>query len=113
LNGVARQSEDAVDRAERINRQLDEWRRRVQQSTTGVALRLLELLGSNPFITARKAQAQLGVAYNTAAGALRLLTRIRVVKQIGEGRRDRVFCAQTLLDILEEPARLHPAGSRI
>jgi Fic family protein len=108
LNGVARQSEDALSRAERINQQLDQWRERVSRTGSGVALRLLDLLGTNPFITVRKAEAQLEVAYNTAAAALRRLARLRIVKQVGEARRDRVFCAQALLDILEEPARLRP-----
>ena len=108
LNGVARQSEDALSRAERINQQLDQWRERVSRTGSGVALRLLDLLGTNPFMTVRKAEAQLGVAYNTAAAALRRLVQLRIVKQISEARRDRVFCAQALLDILEEPPRLRP-----
>ncbi len=108
FNGVARQSEDALSRAERINQQLDQWRKRVSHTGSGVALRLLDLLGTNPFITMRKAEAQLGVAYNTAATALGRLVRLRIVKQVGDARRDRVFCAQALLDILEEPPRLRP-----
>lgn len=108
LNGVARQSEDALSRAERINQQLDQWRERVSRAGSSVALNLLDLLGTNPFITVRKAEAQIDVAYNTAATALRRLERLRIVKQVGEARRDRVFCAQALLDILDEPARLRP-----
>ena len=108
LNGVARQSEDALSRAERINQQLDQWRKHVSGTGTGVALRLLDLLGTNPFITVRKAEAQLGVAFNTAATALRRLVGLRIVKQVGDARRDRVYCAQALLDILEEPPRLRP-----
>ena len=108
FNGVARQSEDALSRAERINQQLDQWRKRVSNTGSGVALRLLDLLGTNPFITMRKAEAQLDVAYNTAATALGRLVRLRIVKQVGDARRDRVFCAQALLDILEEPPRLRP-----
>ena len=109
FNGVARQSEDALSRAERINRQLDTWRQRVTRTGSSVALRLLDLLAANPFVTVRKAETQLDVAYNTAAAALRRLVRMRIVKQVGEARRDRAFCAQALLDILEEPARLRPA----
>jgi Fic family protein len=108
FNGVARQSEDALSRTERINQQLDHWRERVSRTGSSVALRLLDLLGTNPFITVRKAEAQLEVAYNTAAAALRRLVKLRIVKQVGEARRDRVFCAQALLDILEEPPRLRP-----
>jgi len=108
FNGVARQSEDALSRAERINRQIEKWRDKVSGAGSGVALRFLDLLAANPFITVRKAEAQLGVDYNTAAAALRRLVRLKVVKQVGDARRDRVFCAQALLDILEEAPRLHP-----
>jgi cell filamentation protein, protein adenylyltransferase len=106
FNGVARQSEDALSRAERINQQLDQWRERVSRTGSSIALRLLDLLAANPFITVRKAEAQLGVAYNTAAAGLRRLVRLRIIKQVGEARRDRVFWARAVLDILEEPARL-------
>jgi Fic family protein len=108
FNGVARQSEDALSRAERINQQLDHWRESVSRTGSGVALRLLDLLGTNPFVTVRKAAAQLGVAYNTAAAALRRIVQLGILKQVGDARRDRVFCAQALLSILEEPPRLHP-----
>jgi Fic family protein len=101
---VARQSEDALSSAERINQHLDQWRASV--GCASVALRLIDLLAANPFITVRKAEAQLNVAYNTAASALRGLARLGIVKQVGEARRDRVFCANALLDILDEPARL-------
>lgn len=108
FNGVARQSEDALSRAERINQHLDHWRERIGHRGSTVALHLLDLLATNPFITVRKAEVQLSVAYNTAAAALRRLTQMEIVQQVGAARRERVFCAQALLDILEEPARLRP-----
>ena len=37
------------------------------------------------------------------------LERLGIVKQSGDAKRDRVYCAKALLDILEEPARLKPA----
>ena len=103
LNGVARQSEDALSRAQRLNQLLDAWRNRVKSP---VAQRLLDLLAVNPFITVRKAEQYLDVAYNTAAAALSQLVRDRIIAQKGDARRDRVFCAKALLDILEEPPRL-------
>jgi Fic family protein len=106
FNGVARQSEDALSRSERINRQLEQWRERVGRTGSSIALRLLDVLATNPFITVRKAETQLDVAYNTAATALQRLSKMKVLQQVGEARRDRVFCAGALLDILEEPARL-------
>ncbi len=66
------------------------------------------LLAANPFITVRKAEGQLDVAYKTASAALRRLVRLKTIKQVGEARRERFFYAEALLDILEEPARLRP-----
>ncbi len=108
FNGVARQCENALSRAARINQQLDQWRKRVSRTGSSVAVRALDLLATNPFTTMRKTEVQLDVAYNTAATALRRLVRQRIIQQIGKARRDRVFCAQALLNILEEPARSRP-----
>jgi Fic family protein len=108
LNGVARQSEDALSRAQRINAQMDQWRARSAAGTTASARALLERLAANPFVTARKAATVLGIGFTTAQRAIARLVEQGVVKQVGEQRRDRVFCAQALLDILDEPPRLVP-----
>jgi hypothetical protein len=36
----------------------------------------------------------------------------RIVKRVGDAKRDRVCCATALLDILEEPAHLKPAENK-
>jgi len=109
LNGVARQSEDALSRAERINRLLETWRNALaEKANTRVALRMLDLLGSNPFVTPRGAEEKLGLAYNTVMRAIGLLQEQRIVAAATEAKRGRVFCAKAILDILEEPARLTP-----
>lgn len=127
LNGVARQSEDALNRAERINSLLTRWRESLSGSGAQCARDLVNLLGGNPFITARGAEEKLKVAFNTAVRALAQLEAAGIVKEISEARRHRVWCAKSLLDILEEPARLevwelepsakarglkHPLGAR-
>ncbi len=101
LNGVARQSEDALSRAERINRLLAGWRDKFAGGGSRVPLQLIELLGANPFLTPRETERRLEVAYNTVMRAI-------VLAKVGESKRDRVFCARAMLDILEEPARLVP-----
>jgi Fic family protein len=109
LNGVARQSEDALSRAERINRLLETWRSALAaRPNPRVALQMLDLLGANPFVTPRGAEERLGLAYNTVMRAIGLLQEQGIVAAVTEARRGRVFCAHALLDILEEPARLTP-----
>lgn len=112
LNGVARQSEDALSRAERLNAHLETWRHLLTaQANTRVALQMLDLLGANPFLTPRGAEQKLNLAYNTVMRAIGQLQAHGIVLATSAARRDRVFCAKALLDILEEPARLTPAES--
>jgi len=108
LQGVARMSEDALSRAARINSKLIEWQKKVAGDSTNAPLRVVELLAANPFITAKGAAEKLGVAFTTAQRAIERLERLGIVKQSGDSKRDRVYCAKALLDILEEPARLTP-----
>ena len=109
LNGVARQSEDAVSRAERINGRLAEWRLQLAGTGSKVPAMLLDLIAANPFITVTKAAEELGVAYTTAQRGIGKLESLSILSQVGDARRGRVYCAKELLDILEEPPRLTPA----
>jgi Fic family protein len=109
LLGVARMSEDALSRATRMNSKLADWQKKVAGDSTNAPLRAVELLASNPFITAKGAAEKLGIAFTTAQRAIERLERLKIVKQVGEAKRGRVYCANALLDILEEPAQLRPA----
>ncbi|MGH9388650.1 MAG: Fic family protein, partial [Vicinamibacteria bacterium] len=106
LNGVARQSEDALDRAARINALLDQWRRIAARSRSHAAVELVELLAENPFCSITRAAARLKVAYTTAERAIEKMHAASILSPVSKARRDRVFCARKLLAILEEPTRL-------
>jgi Fic family protein len=111
LNGVARQAEDAVSRAERINALLASWRNKLSGDPGAkVAFRMLDMLGGNPFVTPRGAEKHLGLAYNTVMRAIGQLENLGIIKEVSGAKRDRAYCAQKLLVILEEPAQLSPAG---
>jgi Fic family protein len=106
LLGVARTSQDALSRATRINVILAQWQRQVAGESTNTPLRIVDLLAANPFITAKGIAGELGVAFTTAQRAIERLERMKIVKLTTEAKRDRVYCARALLDILEEPAKL-------
>ena len=112
LLGVARMSEDALNRATRINGLLAEWQRKVSGESNNNPLRVVELLGANPFITVKGAADKLAIAFTTAQRAIERLERARIVKRVGDAKRDRVYCATALMDILEEPARLKPDDNK-
>jgi len=108
LNGVARQSEDALSRTLRINKQLTDWRSAFDGSGSRTPQRVIDLIGSNPFLSPRDTQKKLGISYNNVTRAIEALEKGGVLVNVGDRRRDRVFCARAILDILEEPARLIP-----
>lgn len=106
LLGVARMSEDALTRATRINQLLSGWQKAVSGESSKAPLRVVELLGANPFITIKGAAAKLEVAFTTAQRAIERLERAAIVRPISDARRDRVYCAKGLLEVLEGPAKL-------
>jgi Fic family protein len=100
-----------LSRAERLNQLIANWRKKLSgQAGTKVALQLLDLIAANPFLTPRGAQDKLDLAYNTVMRAMGQLEKLKVLKEVSEAKRDRVYCAKAILDILEEPARLTPAA---
>lgn len=99
-------SEDALSRAERINELFAEWAASVAgESGSGTATAVLNALKENPYCTVNKLSDQLGVAFTTAQRGVDKLVSLGVIKQIGEAKRNRVYCAWQVMDILDEPPR--------
>ena len=104
LTGVARQAEDAVSRAQRINELLASWRQTVARLSTRLALDMVDLLAENPFCTATGMVKRLDVAFTTVQRAIDRLESAGVLARVSDAKRNRVYCAKGILDILEEPA---------
>jgi len=108
LNGVARQSEDALGRAERISGLLENWRKAVADSRSRLPGCIVELLAANPYLTLKKASQQLKVAFTTVQRSVEQLEKLGIMTEVSGAERNRVYCAKKILQILEEPARLTP-----
>jgi len=111
LNGVARMSEDALSRAERINALTVLWRQKVAGAASRTPSQLVDLLAENPYWTINKVAQRLHVAFTTAQRAVERLEKLGILKQATDSQRGRVFCATAIMDILDEPARLKPQAS--
>ena len=111
LNGVARQSEDAVSRAVRISALLDGWRRSLAGARSELPLKLVDGLAANPYCVVKAIARRERVAYTTAERAVEKLVTLKILRQVNKAERDRLFCATAILDILEEPANLTPEGA--
>lgn len=105
LGGVAHQATDAVSRAIQIHTLLNVWQQQVGRS--GVVSELLSRLADNPFLTIKRSARELGVAYTTVQRAVQKLESLEIIQQVSSGRRDRVYCALDLFQILDEPVRLN------
>lgn len=111
LQGIARMSEDALSRTTRINDLLVQWRTELAGQSTNTPLRVVDLLAANPFITATGVAGQLKLAFTTAQRTIERLERSGMVLRVSNSKRDRIYCARALLDILEEPAQLIPSNA--
>jgi predicted transcriptional regulator len=101
-------SEDALSRATRLNDILAGWRIEMVGESTKTPLRVVEMLSANPFLTINSVAANLKVSFTTVQRAIARLERAGIVRQTSDAKRNRVWCANALLDILEEPAHLTP-----
>ena len=107
LNGVAVQSEDALSRAERINNLINKWKLQVTSSSSNVALEIVNHLAINPYISIKKIAEKLNITYSTAERGIRKLLDENIIRQINDKKRNKIYCANEILSILEEPAKIH------
>ena len=114
LRGVAQQSEDALMRIQRIDDLLREWRERIAKAPSRLPGKTIEFFAENPFWTVKKLAERLDVAFTTAQRAMDRLERAGIVTLTVEAKRNRVYCARAILEILEGPtlAGTREAGPR-
>jgi Fic family protein len=103
LNGIAIQGEDILSRTERINQLIVQWQELVEGDT---AHAMVNHLAVNPYITITKTAEKLGVAFTTVQRIIDKLESLKIITQTSQGKRDKVYCAQEILNILEEPTKI-------
>ena len=106
LNGVARQAEDALGRIKRIQETVSKWKLSFTTKSDKNCLFLIDDCMVNPFMTVGGVAKKRSISFPTAQRAIAKVERAGVLKQIGAAKRNRVYCAPRLLDILDEPAKL-------
>lgn len=104
LRGMEHQAKDALDRVERINALREKWRVSLGSKQTKPVMALLDRVTENPFVTVPGAANDIEVAFTTAQRAIAWLERYKILKLTENVRRGKVYVAQALLDILDEPA---------
>lgn len=106
LSGIAVQTEDVLSRTERINNLLNKWKMQVASSASNIPVLIVEHLAVNPYLTINKITDELEIAYSTAQRGIQKLEETKIIKQINSGKRDKIYCATEILEILEEPTKI-------
>jgi Fic family protein len=112
LTGAAEQAEDAVGRIGRIDALLARWREELAKASSRLPERSIDLFAENPYWTVNRLAARLGVAFTTAQRAIDRLEAAGIVALAGPAKRNRVYCARAILEVLEEPSRLDSGRPR-
>lgn len=103
---MRRQADDALERIDAVGATMAGWRERIADAQSSTPSRALELFMENPYWTVSGLAERLGAAYTTAQRAVERLELEGIVTQVGDTRRNRVYCARELLTILDAPLHL-------
>ena len=105
LRGVTLQSRDAVDRIRLIDDLFAKWKHGLARGRSQLPERALDMFVENPFWTVGGVAGRLEVAFTTAQRAIDRLEAAGIVAQVGRRQRNRVYCAEEILNVLEESLR--------
>ena len=103
LRGVRLQADDAIVRMAEIDGLFEDWRKHLAGVQSGRPERVLRLFVENPYWTVGGIADELSVAYTTARRAIDRLEAAGIVSPVGEARRNRVYCARQMLEVLVAP----------
>ncbi len=73
---------------------------------SSVLLDIVEQLAVNPYLTINKIAEDMKVAYSTAQRGVQKLEATGIIQKTGDNKRDKVYCANEILSILEEPTKI-------
>ena len=102
LSSVAAQSHETIEKMLRIDELLSGWKMELERERSRLPERALEQFVVNPFWTIGGLAARMKVSFPSAHRAIRRLESLGMVSLVGEARRNRVYCAQAILDVLGE-----------
>lgn len=103
LNGVARQSEDALNRIGKIQDTVAKWRGFFPGKADKNCIMLIDDVTANPFLTVNGVVKKHKIAFPTAQRAIDKMVTAGILKQTNDAKRSRIYCAKRILEILEHP----------
>ena len=102
LNGVAAQARETIDKMIRIDELLSGWKQELERERSRLPERALEQFVVNPYWSVGTLAEQMNVAYSSAQRAVNRLEAIGAVSSVGDLRRNRLYYAQAIFEVLGE-----------
>lgn len=103
FRGVIAQSQHAIESAKRIVDQREQYRQLLQANKASASiLNLLDQIFINPYLSIQQAAEKLNISFNTAKNSLLYLEEIDIVDEITGQKRNRIYVARKLLQLLIE-----------
>lgn len=111
LRGVTDQSIDAVERASRLMALRNDWANHCKTArTSALLIKLVDELFHNPFVNLARAVSLLGVRPQSAQNTIDRLIGMGILREITGRRRNRIYVARRVLEILEQAPAFDPGG---
>lgn len=103
VRGVAEQSKIAEENGHKILSLQKKYRQLVQkESASAPVSQVLDMLFLNPFVSLPGISNYLKITWPTAKAAVERLVKLEIVKEVSGRKRNRIYCAEELLNILAE-----------
>ncbi|MBI4208499.1 MAG: Fic family protein [Deltaproteobacteria bacterium] len=107
LNGVTRQAEDALSRIQQMQETVTKWKQLfTHKAADKNSLLLIDDCMTNPFMTVGGMAKKHKISFPTVQRAVDKLEKAGVLKQTSDAKRNRIYCARRILDILDQPAKI-------
>lgn len=102
LRAVVVQSGEAIKNSRSVLHLMESYKKKIHDKRpSGYALALLDELFKNPYTSIPNAALKLKTSFHTAKAVLQKLMDTRIVMEITDKRRGKIYCAKELLDLLE------------
>ena len=106
--GVVEQARDAAARAARLLDLWQDYRRRSDIGRSAAVLRLIDELFASPFITINHASQVMSMSFKSATKNVDRLVRAGILREITGQQRFRVYGADEIFRLLDEPLGTEP-----
>lgn len=101
IRGVAEQSEVAEENGHKILDLQKSYRERLQrESVSTIVFQVLDMLFLNPYVSLPGVSKYLNITWPTAKVSVERLVRLGILNEVSGRKRNRIYCAQELLNVL-------------